>query len=849
MMLEETAMLLQVILIEQEYFQCVSYNRIELPHGWKNMSRHPIAKIFLILLLTSYQVGCTNSFLGRLAGSVTILPSPTATSSTSAGDLFVISTASITASNSNSPNPTASGTPSSGAASAVTNIFFDTAKSTANISTHCNTATAGQTSKACLCQFTWAEVNPNSGSTVATNRNVITAATQVQPNVLTCNAPSVYSTEIISGTQIKITVLAAPGNPDAGTFTTTPYAYIKSPTTQTGSFQDAQGHIFDNIVHYSCYNKFLKGLNIQSKINQQTNSTTGDIANMLFATSFCLTAGGASAGSSSSSCPSLGAASNSAQSYYFNLFIRNSEKGDINKFNDTFVCPTVQEPLNASNSNIGNTGQFWPMDTTFALSLGATTDFSVGVQANTKLSGGSGDPTTASSQCFPTADGSGSSSGGNTTSIVSSCLGFAAQVSADGTCPFIKSASGQILQTFRLRRFVALYPRLFDTNGAPAPQAQATDTIYVLDRPIASSATINPLKPYTMLGPKPCPSAFFDKKNVTGVTAPLGYRATNDERWHTGDGTINYSRTWTKGMKTYDNGGTDVDGLEFPNFDGDTDTTGHSCSAAMPFLSSDGSRFYIATLNKFRKAGSSNPAKFNHLYIRPFKPFTPHYEEDTAFMACAPQANPFKDPPLHFMPSSTVGTNYAWCAESYPTQNPNITSLDPAVTPANPGNPTIPSGNVAPFTSHISVANGATPGILGADCAFTTKVFTPITIPTSSYTYPGSGAASGYANHSNATTWGISKADKTCDRTVVASTDVGWTQFPLLAPSADVETALKSDSSYNCTVTFDNATGKAAALQSPSGGCCSPANSPATKLTTGATHLEPSQTTCLPPAY
>jgi hypothetical protein len=804
--------------------------------------------------------GCTNSFLGRLSDTL-LVPSPTTSSSTTPSDLFVISSVNI---NSNSsPTPVPSGTPSGGG-TPVGNIFFDTALSTAPVSTHCNVATAGQTSKPCVCQFSWAEVNPNSGSNVATNRKVQTTVTQVQPNFLSCTAPSVFNTEIISGTQIKITVLAAPGNPDSTSFTTKPFTYTKSPTTQTGSFQDAQGHIFDNIVHYSCYNKYTRGLSIQSKIHSFTNSKTGAVVPALYATSFCLTAGGASAPASSANCPSLGAASNSAQSYYFNLYIRNSEKGDINKFNDSFVCPTVQEPLTPTTA-IGGTGQFWPMDATFALTLGATPDFSVGVQANTKLSSGGSDPTTANSQCFPTS-GSGSGTGGNSSSIVSSCLGFAAHVASDGTCPYIKSASGQILQTFRLRRFVALYPRLFDTDGKPSVKGQDIDTIYVLDRPIATSSTINPLKPYTMMGPKPCPFAFFDKKNVAadkvgGISTnafitPLGYRGTNDPRWKTGDGTINWTQQWTRlGLPggVDNNGGTNIDGLEFPNFDADDNTRGHSCSAAMPFLSADGSHFYMATVNKYRPE-----AKFQHLYIRPFKPFAPHYEEDTSFLACAPQANPFKDAPLHFSPSPTsVGTNYSWCAESYPSQNANITSLDPAVTPIAPANPTTPAADpnnathvalVSPFTSHISTLNGT----VAPSGPLTACTATPITFPaTSTYVYPAAGTDWGYARHDSTTNWGalaLGKASLTCDRTVTTSSDVTWTQFPLLAPTADVERALASDSGYNCTVTYDNATGKATARQTPAGGCCMLKSAPGTVIT-GATHLEPTQTTCLPPTY
>src|SRR5581483_5663293 len=102
-------------------------------------------------------------------------------------------------------------------------------------------------------------------------------------------------------------------------------------------------------------------------------------------------------------------------------------------------------------------------------------------------------------------------------------------------------------------------------NGAPLPQTQATDTILVLDRPV-SSASANPDKPYTMLGPKPCPFALFDKKGVTGATNSTGgvlaqYAATNNPNWNN----------------------TNVDNIQFPNLDSKSPL---SCSAVLPVFKS-----------------------------------------------------------------------------------------------------------------------------------------------------------------------------------------------------------------------------------------------------------------------
>ncbi|MFZ9595606.1 MAG: hypothetical protein ACO3A2_05955 [Bdellovibrionia bacterium] len=780
------------------------------------------------ILCALFVSACTNSLLSNLSRNVmsaspltTPSSSPTSTPIAVSLDQYVISSASV-----------ASGSTSGSAPSFA--LFFDTVKSTTPVTTHCNTSSSGLTPKPCFCQFSWSEINASSGASLAIQRNVQTSLTQVQPALVICSAPSVYSSEIIDGTQIKVSLVAGSANPDLGTFSVKPYLYTKSAKSVSGSFQDQKGNIFDNIVHYSCYNKFKKGLAIQSKRYIQSNSNTGDQQAILYGSAFCLLKSGAAA-SISESCPNLGEANFSSQAYYFNLYIRNSEKGDINQFNDGYVCPLVQEPLEApiGSSVVGTSNQFWPGDKTFALALSPSADFSVGVQANTKLSGGLGDPTAGNSQCFPTASSNGGNSSANTNSVVSSCLGFAAPVSSDGSCPYIKGSSGQIIQTFRLRRFVALYPRVFDTGGKPMSHRQAIDTIYVLDRPVASSSgTTNPLKPYTMLGPKPCPFAFFDRNDVTYDTTtattssqsmPLGYRATNDTRWITGDGKAN-------------NEGTNIDGIEFPNEDSET-----SCSATLPFLSSDKTRFFMTTVNK-----KMATTRFKHLFIRPFQPFTPHYEEDTDFRACAPQAKPFVDPPLHFATSSS-GSNHAWCAESYPTQNTNIASLDPPLTPS--ANPITPLGLVSPYTSHLSKRNGNTPGVLTACTA------TALSIPTTNYSYPSAAANQpiAYARHSNLTPYpksnSTTNASTTCDRTVAMTNEAGWTHFPLLAPEADVERGIRADSSYNCTITYDNQAGKAALGKTPQEGCCVIDQSGTPLSIVGDSHLEPSQGTCLPPSY
>jgi hypothetical protein len=215
-----------------------------------------------------------------------------------------------------------------------------------------------------------------------------------------------------------------------------------------------------------------------------------------------------------------------------------------------------------------------------------------------------------------------------------------------------------------------------------------------------------------------------------------------------------------------------------------------------------------------------------HAYIRPQQAWSPHWVEDTSFQACAPQSYPnVLDPPLHF--AKDTNKNVTWCAEIYPTQNPNISKIDTITDNAY-------TGTVKPFTSHVSL-NSSSPA-----CTYTSLQYWLDQLQIS---YPGAGLA----RHAGNTT--------TCDRTAIAK-DVTWASFPLLAPAADVEAAMTADkssygsgiSSYGCLVTYD-AGGAKTLKTSPTAGCCGNT----VQMTTGTTgnanaHLEPG-TTCMTPDY
>jgi len=731
-------------------------------------------------------IGCTNSpsplFPISLASST---PAP---ASTAAIDNYQVSTVSITGvastTASPTPSPSATGTSTSSATSSGTavptaTLFLSTATVTSlNITNHCNVSVSGtQTQKLCDCNFVWNEINP-SDSTSTNTRSVTTSVTVVQPALVSCALPNVYSSEIPDGTQIRITVVADPTNPDNGAFSVAPYIYTKTASV-TGSFQTAQGQYIDNILHYACYETFTpsSGLKVFNSIDPNSNVVWG--------TKFC-TYG-------DSGCNSASSPGYSANAYYYNLYVRSSESGDINLFNNSYVCPTVVESLN-SNGTLGTQNQPWPLDSNFALALSSSNTFTVGVVANTQLDIGSS--TSASQTCFPSASSSSTptttTTTGGSNSIDSSCLGFAALPNADGTCPSIADSSGLLRPTFRLRRYIAIYPRYFNSTGLPdTTRPQSSDTIYVLDRPVKGPTGSDPLKPYTMLGPKPCPFAFFDANDVAYQTVYKSPRYVS-----TGDTHVN---------------GKNIDGVEFPNQD-----SSNSCSASLPVLSADKTFFSFITINK------NHPnSEYQHRYVRPMQNFTPHYEEDTSFQACAPQASPFQDPPLHFSREPTTG-NVAWCAESYPTQNSNIMSLDPPQDSLGTAYVHLPSGNVAPYTSHVSK------NTTSAACTYTA-----ITIPTTNYNYPGaillnqSGstpAPSGvtpplYAQHPSTVSWDTATANKTCDRTV-ATTGLAWTKFPLLSQPDQIEANISLDKSYMCLMTYDSGGGKTG-NNTPTDGCCS----------------------------
>jgi hypothetical protein len=745
-------------------------------------------------------------------------------------------------------------------------LFFDNTRSTpvgSKITDFC--AVSGGSNKSCACQFKWQEVNTTTGSSVPITRSVQTAISTLQSGLVTCSAPSKFSTEIENGTVISVSVVATGSNPEIGNFTVQTKQFTKTGSAQAGSFQDSQGRAFENVLRYSCHDRFSRGLHVVTKKTTpiQHPTESGNAVEILLGTSFCgLQAGATSAGTG---CGLLPSTDFSAQAHYYNLYIRESQRGSIVSENQAFTCPRIKESL-GSDGTIGTQGQFWPLDQSFALALSQSSDFSIGVASRVRLSN-SASTDNSSVDCSGNAVGAGD---GGDNSILTRCLGFAAKPTSDGTCPTLRDAAGRLINTLRLRRLIAIYPPIFDATGKLVV-TQQTDQIYVLDRPV-SSTTADPSKPFTMRGPKPCPFAYFDHKGVTSTADPEypsdlfrqggrpGYVSTGNSLWN----------------------GTNVDGTQFPN----QDIANQSCSASFPVLNNSGDLFSMATIHH-----SNNPV-LPRRYVRPIQSWFPHYEEDIAFQACAPQAQPVIDPPLHFAKDSTNG-NVGWCAESYPTQNPYASKLDIKSGTSFPG-------KVKNYTSHVA-KNSTSPTCTATqlEVATSTSDQDPYELPIPSiYPTPTSGSfgastsgssaclgtastthPTGVAYHPNTLIVDSAVSDsstacknngsnldgvgstcsycahQTCDRTVV-NPGLAWDRFPLQATPDQTEQAISSDSTYGCVITYDN-NGPKTGRATPTGGCCGAS----VKMKSGSTtvisndylnaHLEPGQesTTCLTPTY
>lgn len=581
--------------------------------------------VMQLLLLSSCTNSNRSSFNGALKGGSSGSGSSTSTSISTSSTTFKIGSVTISQ----------GGTSSTSSAL----IFFDMTGMTRMISEFCSLAS----SKLCNCQYSWQETNSTGGTSVTVPRKISSKITNVQNSLVSCEVPTAYFQEVPNGAIVKITVLPAPGN--GGAFSVTPYSQVKGNVSPTGNFQDSEGRKFQNIYRYACHDRNVRGLAVKSKVMaapfSTNNGTVNEDGELTMASQFCKSRGRDGTGNDVNGCQVQLAfgSGQSAQSYWYNLYIKSSDQ-NINQSNSAFICPTILEPPFNDGNLAGTQGTFFPLDATFALAHTPNGNFTVGVEARSRISSPNGD-VVGNQSCATSANNnnSGASVPGN--AIITSCLGFAAKPNSDGTCPYFTDSNGQIRMTYRLRRYTALYPLLWDTTGANMPnEGVKTDQIYVLDRPVTSNLA-DPLKPFTIRGPKPCPFSWYDWSNATGVGP--AYVPTNHSGWNN----------------------VNPDSIQFPNTDTFTALGQESsCSAVLPILNANRDVISLGTVH------ASNPVlKTRH--IRPGRAWAPTYLEDTDFQACAPDADPHREAPLNVVKNGSNGV-IGWCSDVYPNRNEKL---------------------------------------------------------------------------------------------------------------------------------------------------------------------------------
>ncbi len=455
-------------------------------------------------------------------------------------------------------------------------------------------------------------------------RQVLTNITAVTEFTATCAAPSVYGTDITDGTSLSVTIVPPTGGAVQAQFNTYTYVVNSNSSSVPQNFSDSTGTPFAEyrpllLLHPSAAGDDGPKHDLKPYRCRRSRARYGLVS---ASNKYCIRKFDGTIAGNAQFCLSLPAASFSAQSYYFNLYIQENAEGNINLGNSQVTCPQVKESLNEAPGNLGTQDKPWPLDTTFALSQTYTSNYTIGIAANTVTANGA-DATSQSVSCaqmqLNSTAGTGTASPTTTPTsttassspFVSSCLGFAAPTATNGSCGKVNG-----LQTYRLRRYFLVYPPIFDTNGTPlsAEQGSASqliDTIYVLDRPVTNPA--DPSAVITMLGPKPCPQAYFDGHAVTGAN---GYYSTSNSAWT----------------------GKNVDGIHFPNVDSPFVGGVASCSATLPIVNAAQSEMSAVTINASNPIGTgflpSDPTRsLKRVYVRPVEAWGPHYVEDTSFQA------------------------------------------------------------------------------------------------------------------------------------------------------------------------------------------------------------------------
>lgn len=493
----------------------------------------------------------------------------------------------------------------------------------------CNTA------QPCVCSARWIKLN-NDG-TVQTVRHPTQAAITVTANQITCSQPAEYQSASLSPPNGTLILISIRRSADTSVSVSNDVTIRKGDGTtntlnQTGVFQD--------IARYTCSDTYSRDKSIFTGVSTVTNTDANGRTTKTYiarSTRFCLPGTAASNGTNTSSqyCQTspVSDTSPSNQRNVYNFYTR-SNNPSVTSSNGGFTCAQIDQGIEAATNK-----KPYPLDRSFSLAGISSADFYVPVEANVKVSGGPGDPSSTGLAC-----GTSQVASPEGASTIVGCLGFAAKPNFRGACPNV-SINGAQVPTYRLRKYFAVFPQQFELDGSPKKKAAATanslgstgaqsvDTVYVLDRPVTNSAGALIA---TVAGPKPCPFAYRDVNKVISSTDTT-YYATNDEQWR----------------------GRNLDGIRLPFSAPSPGTQIDGCVARYPVYES------IYTNNaalKFAAAGPTTP--LSNYYIRPIQPWALHYEEDTSFQACAPRALQPVDPPIHLL--NNAGTVPAYCAETHP---------------------------------------------------------------------------------------------------------------------------------------------------------------------------------------
>ncbi len=755
------------------------------------------------------------------------------------------------------------------------------------------TAGGGMT---CSCQLNWRQVD------LGIDRQRKLAVTEVQSGLVKCVLPKADWDSIAMGTVITMNIV--PGTANGSGLNVKALAYKKGTVlTTSGDFLDSTLTPFRNIHRYTCHSKRTSPHEIVNKYLSLTNSSGSTIKTML-SSCFCSSAAGGGAGSASSTSSGIGAACEqaecpsyiregfSAQNYYRNFYIQSDKVGLINSTNDTYDCPRVLESIKVSATSSGLTstvpaterGKFYPLDTTFALSTTYSSEWSVGIRAASVLLKPN-DPNTNPANLETC---TGASLGFTENGVFPKCLGYAKKPKGDGTCGTIQDSNGKVRPLVRLRRYRAMLPARFSSNGAvegsgntQTPIYPAVDEVYVADRLVIDSSGL--ATGDLIYGPKPCNYAWFDHEGAVSRSADRDFHSnlntlrsisvlmantrakpqyvSTSKFYKWGASTTPPVGGWNSSLSV------NPDGLIFPNEDhlgtgvGTLDKS--TCSANLPRIAyTSGSPSTLSVITSYREA-SAAPISFGaypgahsidprEIHLRPVDPWTPQYLEDTAFEACVPLADPYLEPPLHFYKDSS--SNYAWCAEVYPNQNPNWQEL-------NKKRKVTQSSN----SYDVTLVNWST-GLGAGNANHSAKVAWHN--PHQNSLGPGSSVCSGTTRGTlcEMTEPGVLQSDcenfldtldsqkgSSCDRTVLHDPAQAYKDFPLLAGKDDVEDMLKNDlaakKSYACTYSVSSDPNKVN-KQYPSTGCCGKKGGVAVLSglpgPSGGGHLEPYKDSSIP---